>query len=70
MQNSSLENNQPALQQTDVRRSMAVLPMTGGWYRVQCSCCLQKFNAGRPGNGAGFRWARQEALDWFKAHKC
>jgi hypothetical protein len=57
------------VESSPIKQMLFVKP-NGGWYIVQCSCCLQKKNTGRPGNGAGLRWARQEALDWFKEHDC
>jgi len=53
-----------------VVRSLIPLPRYGGWVRVQCSRCKAKYNAGIPGNGAGWRWAKCEIEEWWQRHVC
>jgi hypothetical protein len=42
---------------------------TAGGYRfIRCKKCGAKFNAGRPGNGAGIRWCNGLKEEWWAKH--
>jgi hypothetical protein len=40
----------------------------GGWRFVECKLCGKRFNAGRPQNYAGIRWAQGLKDSWWAHH--
>ncbi len=42
--------------------------VAGGYQFIECSACGLRFNAGRPGNSAGFRWSNALKAEWWAKH--